>query len=78
MFVETLAWLTEGTTATLPVYHCKSSHVTTERLMVEALAGQAVGRFDETQNPPDTGPTQTTSFDRKTSMASSRSQNRNG
>jgi osomolarity two-component system response regulator SKN7 len=77
MFVETPAWLTEGTTATLPVYHCKSSHVTTERLMVEALAGQAVGQFDEMQNPRDTGPTQTTTFDSMTSIASSRSQNRN-
>jgi osomolarity two-component system response regulator SKN7 len=78
MFVERPALLTEGTTATLPVYHCKLSDGNTVRLTVEALAGKAIGRFHETQDPLDTGPTHTTSFDRATSMASSRSQNRIG
>jgi osomolarity two-component system response regulator SKN7 len=78
MFVEMPAWLAESTTARLPVYHRKSSYGTTVRPMVKALAGQPVGRFDETQDPLDTGSTQTTSFDRTTSMASSGIQNRNG
>lgn len=38
VFVDTPAWLTEGTTVPIPMYHRKSSDGATLRLMVEALA----------------------------------------
>jgi osomolarity two-component system response regulator SKN7 len=56
VFVETPAWLTENTTAPIPIYHRKSSDGLTLRLMVEALAGQGEPRFDGTQDPLDMSP----------------------
>lgn len=56
MFADTPAWLTEGTTAPINIYHRKSSDGLTLRLIVEALSGQQGVRFDDTQDPLDTSP----------------------
>ncbi|WVF67518.1 hypothetical protein IAT40_002274 [Kwoniella sp. CBS 6097] len=47
MFVETPAWLTEGTTAPIPMYHRKSSDGAALRLMYDVLSGSSTPRFTE-------------------------------
>jgi osomolarity two-component system response regulator SKN7 len=43
LFADTPAWLTEGTTATMPIYHRKSSDGVAMKLMLDALSGQSNG-----------------------------------
>jgi osomolarity two-component system response regulator SKN7 len=43
LFADTPAWLTEGTTATMPIYHRKSSDGMTLKLVMETLANQGNG-----------------------------------
>lgn len=70
LFADTPAWLTEGTTATMPIYHRKSSDGMTLKLVMETLANQGNGinlaaagpsktdtNLDkESQDPLDTSP----------------------
>ncbi|WVQ95114.1 hypothetical protein IAU59_002208 [Kwoniella sp. CBS 9459] len=52
MFVETPAWLTEGTTAPIPMYHRKSSDGAALRLMYDVLSGGTAPRFTEEGQAP--------------------------
>jgi osomolarity two-component system response regulator SKN7 len=71
LFADTPAWLTEGTTATIPIYHRKSSDGMTLKLVMETLANQGNGsntpmgppkpptrqqNNQESQDPLDTSP----------------------
>lgn len=56
VFADTPAWLTEATTAAIPMYHRKSSDGATLRLMVEALSNHNGTRFEESQDPLNTTP----------------------
>jgi osomolarity two-component system response regulator SKN7 len=59
IFADTPAWLTDDTSAAIPIYHRRSTDGTAMRIMMEALApaqGPTV-RFEETtQDPLDTTP----------------------
>lgn len=56
-FADTPAWLTEATTAAIPIYHRQSSDGAALRLMVEALGAQNGARFDgDSQDPLDSTP----------------------
>ena len=57
IFADTPAWLTEATTAAIPMYHRKSSDGATLRLMVEALSNHSTVHYDDgTQDPLDPTP----------------------
>jgi osomolarity two-component system response regulator SKN7 len=69
LFADTPAWLTEGTTATMPIYHRKSSDGMTLKLVIDTLANQGTGNVpmgpprpptrsngQESQDPLDTSP----------------------
>lgn len=70
LFADTPAWLTEGTTATIPIYHRKSSDGMAFKLVMETLANQGTGNSvpvgppkpmtrsngEESQDPLDTSP----------------------
>ena len=71
LFADTPAWLTEGTTATIPIYHRKSSDGLAFKLVMDTLANQGSGSStpmgppkapgtrqngQESQDPLDTSP----------------------
>ncbi|KAK8854652.1 hypothetical protein IAR55_003391 [Kwoniella newhampshirensis] len=47
IFADTPAWLTEGTTVPLPIYHRKSSDGVALRLMYEAIGGGTAARLGD-------------------------------
>ena len=54
---DTAAWLTEGTNASIPINHRKSSDGAILRVLVEAISSQNAARFEEnSQDPLDTTP----------------------
>lgn len=72
-FADMPTWLTEGQTASMPIYHRKSSDGATLRLMLETLATQGTSHIDlrnggifDSQDPLDTSPRPDSKSERKT------------